>query len=301
MARWCRAWARPALIGLAITAGKVAAQEREPLKQPASIPVELAVALATSGGGYGTSSEPQILVGELPEWVSARVPVPAGARIVGSAFAGSVVVGVVNVPSSSDTLLLEFESDLKRRGWSSPPRMEYMGGGFRPALASSNASGSRRAASLCRDSQYLVAWISRRQATSSTVVFRLMATLASSPCSPPARPREMPRSPYPTLFNPEGAEAYGQNRSCSQRGGTSGTMTELNTSMSPQDILGHYGKQLQDSGWAPAITAPPISGLTWTRKDSTGAMRLLSLTVVSSPTDANCRTVRLDVTDPRNQ
>ena len=77
--------------GLVTPALSLMAQAPAPLKQPESIPYELAAQLMGAGG---LSSESQILVGSMPEWVTNRVVSPPNARVVGSAFLGSTVVVV---------------------------------------------------------------------------------------------------------------------------------------------------------------------------------------------------------------
>lgn len=288
-------------VAFAIPSATAGAQEREPLKQPATVPVELAVALSSSGG-FGPGGEPQFLVGELPGWVKSRMYVPAGAQVVGSAFLGSNVVSVLKIPSTSDSLMSDVERALLKLGWSQAP-MPYMGGGFRPAAMAS--SSPMRRPTFCREGQSLLPMLTRQQGTATMLVYRLVASPGGySICNALAQSgTEMRRSPFPTLYNPQGADAMMTNRDCSmtRSGGSSTTQTELNTSMSAQAILEHYGRQLQDSGWAPATLAPPITGLSWMRKDSTGANQLLSLIVQTSAQDASCRTVRLEVQGRRPQ
>ena len=81
--------------------------------------------------------------------------------------------------------------------------------------------------------------------------------------------------------------------------GSSGTQTRLKTAMSAAAILEHYGRQLADSGWTGGADAT-IVGRTWTRKDSTGSPRVLTLTVKgATPNDTTCRTVELGVESTR--
>lgn len=285
-------------VALALPTTEASGQERDPLRQPASVPLDLATALA-SAGGFASEGDPQILVGELPEWVAARVYLPPGSRVLGSAFIGSTVVGVVSVPTSSDTVLKDFERQLQQRGWKAPPPPPSYGGGFRPAPTPSAARVARRF-TLCGDGQTITAWISRQQAMSTTVVMRLSASGNAGVCNPPQYPRDMQRSPIPTLFDPEGATDARMARDCSPSFGMSNaTSTRLRTTMSPEVLLEHYGRQLQDSGWASARTVPTIVGRTWTRRDSTGAPVQVSLSVTTSPQDSTCRAVNLELQTQR--
>jgi hypothetical protein len=285
-------------VAMTLTSATTAfAQGREPLKQPASIPLDLATALIASGG-FGWGTDAQILVGSLPEWVTARVYVPAGARVLGSAFIGSTVVGVISVPTSSDTLLKQFENALQQRGWKSPPTVPSRGGGFRPSPSALGSAGQRL--TLCRDHQVLTGWVSRSRAATSTLMMRLSESGDVGVCNPPPYRAET-RSPiWPTLFDPEGASDMRMSTTCRRSSsGSMSTGTMLKTIMSADAILGHYGRQLQDSGWAPAIMSPAIVGRTWTRPDSTGATEQLSLTVSSSPQDSTCRVINLEIKTTR--
>ena len=83
---------------VAISTRTVGAQDPRRLAQLDSIPIDLATALIGAGS---VGSDPQILVGSLPEWVTQRIVIPPGARILGSAFQGTAVVGVASVPGTS--------------------------------------------------------------------------------------------------------------------------------------------------------------------------------------------------------
>lgn len=270
------------------------AQERQPLRQPGAIPADLASALI-GAGGFGMSGDPQILVGELPGWVVSRVYLPSGARVLGSAFFGSTVVGVVTVPTVGDSVLVEIQRELQRRGWKPPPIPTRASGGFRPARSAVNVRGmvSERP-TLCRDEHVLSMWLSRQQAMASTIIMRL-GNAGSGICNPPRFVAQGRPSPFPTLFNPEGADGDMMSmRECYSQMGSSGTQTRLKTAMTAESILDHYGKQLRDSGWTTAAERA-IVGQTWTGKDSTGAPRVLTLTVTSAPNDTTCRTVELGI------
>jgi hypothetical protein len=74
-----------------------------------------------------------------------------------------------------------------------------------------------------------------------------------------------------------------------------GNATTLRTDMSPDSLLDHYGRQLQDSGWKSTNDAKIIVGRSWTRPDSTGSPMELSLTVATSMRAGACREVNLQV------
>lgn len=285
---------RAALVITSLVAPAIdaSAQDTELLRQPATVPTDLAVALA-SAGGFGGGSDPQILVGALPEWVLPRLYLPPGARILGSAFIGPTLIGVLYVPTRQDTLVDHLERMLLLGGWNRPPSRP-MGGGFQPAPSSSSRMGSRL--TLCRDQQTLFAWTSRQRRDSTTLYVRLTSGGEFGICNP-QRVGPMYRSPFPTLYDPEGTSGLRSLSNCERSlGGSSATRTNLRTAMPSEAILDHYGRQLQDSGWTRAINLPPTLGRTWSRPDSTGAPQQLTLTVSSMIQDSTCRIIELNVT-----
>ena len=277
------------------------AQGNELLRQPASIPTELATALLGVGGLGGDA---QILVGEMPGWVAARLPLPKRAEVLGSAFFGTTAVSVVKYPSDADTVLRIFERELLPAGWKAAPPMPQYGGGFRPSTADP-VSRSSRMLTLCGEGRaILMVAPGRQRSGSTTVTLRHMISVAPgySPCSPAtARPAGFERSPFPVLYNPPNTETgMAQCYAAGSSVGSSSTGTRLRTAMTPEVILEHYGKQLQDSGWAPEVLLPPASvSRVWVRRDSAGATSRATLTVASMPRDSLCRTVGLEVSMPR--
>jgi len=268
------------------------AQEPRRLATSDSIPVDLASALIASGGIGG---DPQILVGALPGWINNRIYVPANARILGSAFIGQTVVGVMSVPDAPEAAIEEFKRELPSRGWRSPPPQPSYGGGFRASTPFS-PGGSPTYFLLCGDQQTLSTSASRHRGTNTLVVVRVSTQVGQyGVCAPPPVPIGMMRSPFPTLFNPAGAVDARMTADCGAGfGGSSGTGTNLHLAMSSEAILDHYAKQLVDSGWR-AASAAAIVGRTFTRTDSTGAPLELSLTIASSSRDSTCRDVNMQV------
>lgn len=291
---------------LACALGSVA-HAQAPSRQPDSVPTDLALALAASGG-VGMMGDPQILVGELPVQFTSVVTVPRAARVVGAAYAQLTTIAVISVPTAPDSAIAHFGRALREQGWKEPQMPGYMsGGGFRPAPGD-RATPMGPRPMLCRDGAFLSYWVGREQALTTTIIARLQSTSSTpGPCNADTRVRAVGsvsspvahRAPYPTLFNPPGSgsgDAY-QNSRCAQS--NMGTQTELRSAMTSEEILEHYGRQLRDSGWTSPAPNPPIVGRVWTRKDSLGTLRVLSLTVITSPIDPRCRTVKMDADRPR--
>lgn len=271
-----------------------AAQEPRKLIEAESIPLDLAAALIASGG-FG--AEPQILVGSIPEWIANRIYVPAGARVLGSAFLGTTVTAVVSVVEPPDSALARFRRELQQRGWTNPPPPTFSGGGFRSATIPGATLASRL--TLCSDQQILTASAVRHRGTVTNVTLRVTTSPNYSVCRPPDPP-SMSRSAMPTLINPEGADDGRFGAECSSPySGSSGTGTTLRTLMTPEALLDHYARQLQDSGWTALGDKATILGRVWTRADASGGASELSITVTTSPRDARCRELNLQVKGAR--
>jgi hypothetical protein len=280
-------------IALATPSGASRAQEPRRLLESESVPLELAAALVAAGGFSG---EPQLLVGAMPEWIANRLFIPTGAHVLGSAFLGTTVVGVITVGDAPDTAIANIQRQLLQRGWTNPPPPPtYGGGGFRPAPVAATTGPVTRI-TLCGDQQLLTVSGARRRGAITNITFRVVGTMQYSVCRPPQMSTSMIRPPFPTLYDPANAADGRMTGDCSTTiGGSSGTGTTLRTSMTTEAILDHYAKQIRDSGWTPFGDKAPIVGRSWTRTDSTGAPIEMSLTVNTSTRDPSCHDLNLQV------
>lgn len=284
------------------------AQEPRRLVQPDSIPIDLATALIGTGGVMG---EPQILIGSLPGWMMELVQVPKGASVLGAAFSGSSVVGVLRSPEAPETLIGEFSRDLPKLGWTAPPPWpgRNSGGGFRWASQSlpRPASGPPTALTLCHDKQMLMISAGRRRGVASLATLRLNATPgATTICNPPALPEGYtPPLPLPLLFNPDDAtDGYRPGASCmkamtSDQNGSSGTSAMLITTRSAESIMEFYTKQLKDSGWGAPVASRTTMTREWVRMDSAGAPVIYQLNVAPVVQDSTCHRIELYVRKPK--
>ena len=284
-----------AMAGL-VAAASLGAQEPRRLEQSDSIPAELASALLSAGGLAG---EPQFLVGALPGWIANRVYLPSGARVLGSAFYGNSVVGAITTSGEPEAVIDQLKRELPSRGWRPPPPPPSFGGGFRsPVTQNPNMTPTR--ITMCGDQQTLTATASRHRGLTELVI-RATTTVATmyGICNPPSintGPNNGQRAPLPTLYNPETAGDPRAMMDCYNSGGISnGTGTILRTPMTPDALLDHYGRQLQDSGWVAAGVGASMIGRTWTRADSAGNPLELTLTVTVRGRDTNCREMNLQV------
>lgn len=296
---------RPAVASALVVLLPVSARGQEPpLTQPASIPIDLALAL-TGSGGLGSDAEARILVGEIPEWALNRVPLPNGWRPIGSAFLGTTVIGVVQVPTANDSLIQRFQQHLERNGWKAPPTpVQFRGGGFQsPQSAAAVTRASRRFQS-CRDNQMVNAWIARELPVSTTIAFRLsMATPGQfNQCNPPAPDTRMigamRDNPLPTLYDPVSRDGPMMSSCFSVDAfGNRTTETRYKSTMTPEQLLEHYARQLADSGWIAGSSPRPAVARMWTRPDSSGTPRQVVLTasrMMGAGADSTCVRVQMD-------
>jgi hypothetical protein len=277
------------------------AQEPRRLAQPDSIPLELAGALIASGG---FSTEPQILVGMLPGWMNSRVFLPPGGRVLGSAFIGSVTVGVLAVSEQPDIAIAQFKPELAKRGWNAPPpptpqQAGYVGGGFRPAPVQTavDQSPTTRLMLCGGDQQILMVNAARRSGTTTQIVYRVTPAPAYGTCGTQQQALRGDRLPVPTLINPIEVSDFRNYGQCSSHGQGSGTSASIRTTVSLDSLARHYAKQMRDSGWR-ATSAASI-GSTWSRTDSTGKLFEARITASASPQDSLCRDLNLMVWEIR--
>lgn len=265
-------------------------QEPRRLITPDSIPRELAAALIAAGG-FG--NDPQILVGSMPEWINNRISIPAGARVLGSAFLGTTVVAVVTMPAASDSVLTQVKSDLLRHGWTNPPPPPNYGGGFRPASMAAT-EGPLTRVTLCADQQTVTVSASRSRGVATNIVYRVNTSAGYSVCRPPQFQATRPM--FPTLYNPPTASDARMSGDCSfMFSGSNGTGATLRTPMTAEALLDHYARQMQDSGWTPSGDRVSVLGRAWTKPDSTGAPVEAVVTVTVPPRDPGCRELNLQV------
>ena len=292
-----RRWIPLVAIGAAIQA--LAAQEPRRLAQPDSIPLELAGALIASGG---FSTEPQILVGMLPGWMNSRVFLPPNGRVLGSAFVGSVTVGVLAVSEQPDSAIAQFKPELAKRGWKPLPAPEQTGsgaGGFRPAPVQGPVDPSPvTRMMLCGgDQQMLIVAATRRSEAKTQIVYRVTPATAYGPCSLQPQPPRTDGIPVPTLINPGAVSDFRDFGKCSSHAQSAGRSVSLRSTVSLDSLVLHYAKQMQDSGWR--ATSAVSMGRSWSRTDSTGRLFEARLSASTSPHDSLCRDLDLTVWEIR--
>src|SRR5581483_1499158 len=95
------------------------AQEPRRLVEADSVPADLAGALIAAGG-FATA--PRILVGSFPEWAANRLYLSSDARVLGSAFIGNSVVGVVTTSADPVAAIAGVKRAVLMPARRAPPR-----------------------------------------------------------------------------------------------------------------------------------------------------------------------------------
>jgi hypothetical protein len=267
------------------------------LAQPAGVPVEFASALAVAGG-FTATTEPQLLLGAVPEWAASRLAVPRRAEVLGAAFAGTTLVAVYAIDQKGPDAMKAFNDALKAGGWTPPPARGFVTqGGFRAAPIAS-ASAPLERTTLCSTGHYVIVIPVRQSAGRTTIAMRLvtLTTTGQSICTAPqlppgARPQ---RTAFPTVQHPAGST---NTQFCEPYidGSSSGTSGAVRSSLSSENLVDHYAKQLRDSGWTDSGEQRTAITRVFTKPDSTGTPIHLELRVSRDGPDASCRNTHLMV------
>jgi hypothetical protein len=274
------------------------AQGKEPLSQPAMVPIDLVAALTASAGVPG-ADVPRILVGSVPEWFAPKIVVPKGAKILGSAFQGTVVLAIVSIPTVSDSIVGELRGPLIERGWKIPPVIQPPAyGGFRPAPVPVSVLPTTRL-TVCDGDRQMTVNVVHQDSQRADIAYRIFTTSGvGGVCNPyPQPPRGMVQIQQPTLYNPPTSADARMTGDCSTMNGGASTSnnTVLRTAMGLDAVLDHYSKQLVDSGWKSDSERGTIAGRSFTRTDSLGNPLVLSLTVSNTARTEMCRDVTMQI------
>ncbi|HVX41908.1 MAG TPA: hypothetical protein VHB25_20270 [Gemmatimonadaceae bacterium] len=291
----------PLAVAFAVRLG---AQEPRRLAQPDSVPYETTVALIAA---YSYGTDPQLMIGGMPEWAAQRLYVPPNGRVLGSAYLGSTATAVISLPVGNDSAAMaEVRGEFARRGWTAPPTTSFGNGGFRPAALANIGRQPPTRISVCSGEYSLIADVRRHAGSALYLTYRL-SNAPNGICHSPVRP-PMPvaytQPRFPTLYEPETINDGKGNTPCFPQTmpGGGGTASRFRTAMPRDRMLEYFGKQLADSGWTRLRDSVPVTVTSaWTRPDSTGAPQVLTLTI-STPygvTDAQCQEAQMNILPPK--
>jgi hypothetical protein len=216
--------------------------------------------------GYGFS-EPELIVGKLPDSLPLEVPLPTGARIVGAAVRGEddveIVLDVRDTPEAIQAFYKGKLAGFEYKGSNQESR-----GGF-------TFGGDVEAPAYASDALYC-----RPDLSFSVTIYRLDAAIKDVRLSLNSYDCEynaLSSLKLPTLKPPAGAEPRSLS---SGYGGEISSSVKLETTLTPAEVYAHYAAQLMAAGWTSLETATLKVGAlgVFESKDAGGkAWRLLLL------------------------
>jgi hypothetical protein len=206
----------------------------------------LAERLINGAGPYGPSSSVALLPGQVPSSMPLPLPVPPGGRVIGSAIRSDgsrqqAIDVVIDAPGRPSEVMAFLRREMQRLGWSAATYGPGgPSGGFRP-------TGTAEGGAFCASgaTQWLSAYVSPRANAPSDLRVRLELQ-NQGPCVAPTPPQPVPAGGgLPPLDAPDGTVVqmgYGGPRMQSD--------AIAESSMTPAQLEGHFGGQLQAAGWA---------------------------------------------------
>jgi hypothetical protein len=270
-----------------------------PAQQSGStIPVELAVAYVRTLGRADSAATVEFLPGDIPAAVRDVVPVAPGARLIGTVVRGRSTTVLGSSTLSPDSVLAWYAAEYIRRRFpamalvrvqSSPPGI----GGFRQPPPAHPAQ-------FCRGADEID--VAAVRSTEGWTDFRVLIAGDSPICRlvPPTPPRKPPafNLPLPIVYDPPNT---GVRPECFVSESSQQSRTQLFTSIPPDSLLRHYGRQLEASGWTRVPAESTSATGLWTRRDSSGTLQAAKLTVGIVPTAPDCRSATLEVSTIRGR
>jgi hypothetical protein len=245
--------------------------------------------------GGATGAAPELLVGRVPPEIAPELPLPRGARVLGSVRHAWGVTVLATATAGPDSVREALARDMAARGWASAA--ERGPGGLRPAPTLFPLA-------LCRGDTAEVHVTTARRAGGPTDVRLDFRTGERLSCGGrfghpgPPDPAEMPE--MPTLYAPpEPGGATPAACARGERGGWGGQMSmsmDVPTDLSAKALLGYYTRQLEGAGWAGAPGGAGTAVGTWVRREASGIMSRATLSITDAPDGAPCHHVSLTVT-----
>jgi hypothetical protein len=243
-------------------------------------------------------NEPAITLGDrLPDNLLNKVSLPAGAHVIATLESWSQTDVIGTAPGSPDSVRAWFGSEFERRKYEPQSSPGYRQA-FRPAER--NVMGG-----FCGAGAYFTVLVRQRPGGLSEFVLHAqqrgtcgqtnlavpgaVGNWSSSGENPPA---------LPLLVNPKTAEVVPR---CEQQGygqSSSTTRAPLSTTSSADQLLTHYGKQLDSAGWKREMAFAAAVG-TWTRRDTAGRDMRVQLTILPAAANSDCRIVTMTSTTVR--
>ena len=234
---------------------------------------ELVVRLATFPGDPRVNN-PQLLVGQIPEGLSAEIPFPADNRVLGTLIRGpqdSTIVVDTDLPPAQ--VLDFYRGRMKATSWQ---ELEMPGGMHRGGFMHSSITNALDARiTFCRGSRgpSLTVIAYPRAADETKTDLRLELDATGQQCTQQAKMRRMHRpimhELIPPLIPPAGARQQGGGGGSGGDSVYSNATLSLDKDMDIVELASHYNTQLESGGWVrgDAGNSGPFAWSTWTFRD----------------------------------
>jgi hypothetical protein len=219
-----------------------------------------------SPGAYGAPEiDTTIWIGQLPAEPPLPLPIPDGARIIGSMQGPYTSLEVLLDVDRTFSEVREFYQEaLEADGWTTPEGAS-MGGGF--------VDVPFEVDTFCLDQGDAYLTLSGRDMEGGTTDVRISLTMPAeyTPCD--AQVAGQPPDLYrllPALTSPIGAQT--QSGGAGSGDGYAEASTTLRTSLSPAEVLDHYDAQLASAGWklTSSESTETFGWSTWTVPEAEG-------------------------------
>jgi hypothetical protein len=194
--------------------------------------------LAPQYTGAPSAEEVQLLIGELPDNLPLELPLPDGARVLGSLVRGDTEI-VLDATQSPEEVIDFYREQLTAAGWEEPEEPDFSGGFV--------SSGVGNGISLCQSKKG--PRFSLRTLESDTGLTDVRLNLSDgrhSGCDMDVGYMGE-ESKIPNLVAPPGVQQWGGG------GGGGGdnfyTSADVETELSSRELAKHYTEQLKAAGW----------------------------------------------------
>jgi hypothetical protein len=280
---------------LTVACGLSAATPRSVVAQATashdSLPVELVRALIQP---YGPSSQQEFFVGQVPPALAPFLYVPKNARVLGGMSSVNATTAVLELPPGSEDVVTAYQREMPKLGWTVPSGAVGRSWGFVPA-AGMNMNGNGLEFCHIGQSAQLFPSPDGAGGTRLTITVNSFGGRcgATRNAFGTAQQPEMVR--MPTLVNPTGSfmNAQACSVSIAMGGRSNGTTERVQSSLSANQLLDFFAKQLADSGWT-SPQATTIVRRSWTHSDGTNDNRELTLSA-NAITGTPCLDVTMQV------